>query len=549
MNKKELEKKILAYALDNAVSHNGEAVASSVVNHLFREGLKKEELKDVMLVVQRIVGEVNNMELDEQKKRFNELNIELKKFEQKEKELTELPNVSGNMVFRLAPYPSGDLHIGNAKTYILNALYAEKYKGRIILVIDDTIGSKEKQIAPDAYKLIPASLKWLNIKFDKKIVYKSDRLDLYYQYAEKIIELGHAYVCTCPADIMRKNKMGGKECEHRNLPIKEQKQRWKEMFHMKEGSATLRIKTDMKHENPAFRDRVLFRISERAHPMAKKKYRVWPLLEFSWAIDDVLLGITHVIRGKDLMIETEMEKYIWKIFGWKGPVIVHSGLVNIEGIKLSKSKAQHEVETGKYFGWDDPRTWGIHSLKRRGFKPEALKQFVFGIGLNQNDITVPVDVFYSINRKLIDKETDRYSFVESPQRLDISGIPKEASIPVHPEKKEKRKIKLGKHVYIAKKDYEMFKGKEIRLMHLCNIILDDKPRITSIERKELPVVNWVSNGVKTKVLMDDSTRKTGIAESDIKKLKLGSVIQFERNFFCRFDRRNKDAYEFWFTHW
>lgn len=546
--KKGIEKTILAYALDNAVSHNGEAVAGSVINHLFREGLKKEELKEIMPIVQRVINEVNNMELDEQKKKLEENDIELKKFEQKEKELMELPNVSKKMVFRLAPYPSGDLHIGNAKTYILNALYAEKYNAKTLLIIDDTIGSEEKSIVPEAYDLIPESFNWLKIKYEKPIIYKSDRLNIYYKHAENIIDSGQAYVCTCSSEIMRKNRADGKECACRNLNKEEQKQRWKSMFKMKEEQATLRIKTDMKHPNPAFRDRVLFRISERSHPRVKNKYRVWPMLEFSWAIDDHLLGITHIIRGNDLVIETDMERFIWKIFKWEDKTILHGGFLEIEGVKLSKSKAQLEVKSKKYFGWDDPRTWSIHSLKKRGFKPESLRQFIFDIGLNKHDITVPVDAFYSINRKMIDHESNRYSFVEEPVKLNIDNLPKEISVPIHPEKKQKRNIKIGKSIYIAKKDFDMLKGKEIRLMHLCNIILDNKPKITSTEKKELPVINLVSEGVKTNVLMEDGMWKKGIAEKSIEKLRRDEVIQFERNFFCKFDRKNNDVYEFWFTH-
>ena len=152
----------------------------------------------------------------------------------------------------------------------------------------------------------------------------------------------------------------------------------------------MRVKTSMQHENPAFRDRVLFRISERAHPRVARKYRVWPLLEFSWAIDDHLLGITHIIRGKDLMMESEMEKYIWNIFGWPSCELLHSGMVRLEGMqaKISKSKAQKEVLSGKFSSWSDPRTWSVQSLMLRGIQPEALRKFVEDIGLNQNDTTV-----------------------------------------------------------------------------------------------------------------------------------------------------------------
>jgi hypothetical protein len=191
-----------------------------------------------------------------------------------------------------------------------------------------------------------------------------------------------------------------------------------------EGEAVLRIKTDMHHPNPAFRDRVLFRIADREHPRVGKKYRVWPTLEMTWAIDDHLLGITHVMRGNDLMIESDMEKYIWDLFKWKHPILIHTGLVRLEGVgaKLSKSKAQKEVTSGQFSGWDDPRTWSVQSLARRGIRQEAIREFVKRIGLNKQDIIVPVESLYAINRQIIDSETPRYSFVENPVKLNIPEL-------------------------------------------------------------------------------------------------------------------------------
>ena len=172
----------------------------------------------------------------------------------------------------------------------------------------------------------------------------------------------------------------------------------------------------MKHPNPAFRDRVLFKISEREHPKVKKKYTVWPTLEMSWSVDDHLLKVSHIIRGNDLMIESDMERYIWDIFGWKHIEIMHTGFVKIEETegKISKSRAREEVKSGKFIGWDDPRTWSIQSLARRGIRAEAIRKFVEEIGLNKQDITVPIDSLYAINRKLIDLEADRYYFVDEP---------------------------------------------------------------------------------------------------------------------------------------
>jgi len=357
---------------------------------------------------------VNKLKIEEQEKEFEKLEKETSERPEREG-LQELPNVSEKMVLRLAPYPSGALHIGNAKTYLLNALYAEKYNAKLLFIIDDTIGSEEKQIIKEAYDLIPQAFDWLKVKYEKPIIYKSDRLEIYYGYAEKLIKLGKAYVCSCNSEKLRENRAKGIECEHRKQTNKQALEEWKKMFKMKEGEAVLRIKTNMQDKNPAFRDRVLFRISEREHPRIGKKHKVWPLLEFSWAIDDHLLGITHVIRGKDLMMESEMEKYIWDIFKWKAPELIHAGLVRIEGMgaKISKSKAQKEVKSGEFSGWDDPRTWSIQSLRKRGFQPEAIRKFVEDIGLNQNDISIPVDVFYAINRKILHEIAKQADFKEN----------------------------------------------------------------------------------------------------------------------------------------
>jgi glutamyl-tRNA synthetase len=321
---------------------------------------------------------------------------------------------------------------------------------------------------------------------------------------------------------------------------------------LKEGEAVLRIKTSMQNPNPAFRDRVLFKISDRKHPRVGNKYRVWPTLEMSWAIDDHLLGITHILRGNDLAIETDMEKYVWDIFGWKHPVTIHTGLIKIEGMgaKISKSKAQKEVKSGEFIGWEDPRTWSMQSLERRGIKPEAVRQFVKEIGLNRQDITVPIEALYSINRKMIDGSSARYSFVSEPVEIKIEKAPKidEVEVPIHPDKDEKRKIKVGDKVFISGKDFNELNGKEIRLLHLYNIKLGKKVEFSGTDLKNIQKINWVSNPVDVEVLMEDGKWVKGVGEDGIKKLKIGDIVQFERNFFCRFDKKEKNSFEFWFSH-
>ena len=454
--------------------------------------------------------------------------------------LPELEN-NKNVVMRLAPFPSGPLHIGNARPYIINDEYVKRYKGKLFLVMDDTIGSKEKPVVKEAYGLIEKGLKWLKIKYDK-VFYKSDRLEIYYKYAEEIIKKGYAYVCFCSSDVLRKNREEGISCGCRMRDISENLKEWKNMFNYKEGKAALRIKTDMKHPNPAFRDRVIFRISDREHPRVKRKYRVWPLLDFSWAIDDHLLGITHVIRGKELMMESDMENYIWDIFGWKKAIILHTGLLQLEGVKISKSKSREEVESGKYKGWDDPRTWSLQSLRRRGFNPDAIREFILEFGINENEVTVPVDVLYSKDKKYAEKGK-RFFFVDNPKKIIIKGAPRlDVRIKMHPNLDlGMRKIKTGKEFYIQD---ELIKGQVYRLMHLLNF--KDKKFISKEYDKNLNAkpIHWVNakDCVKVEVLMDDGSIKKGVAEKTINVLKKDEICQFERNYFIKKEGEGRFIY-------
>lgn len=551
---KDFSKEVLAYSLQNAIEF-GKADASKILPKLFQHGLDKKNIDKVRPVIAKAVKKVNSMKAEERVKAFGKLKDFVKERVYEEKGLEELPGsaTKKKMVFRVAPFPSGALHIGNAKTFILNVLYAEKYFGDLILVMDDTIGSAKKPLAKEGYKLIEDAFKWLKVRYKKPIVYKSDRLKIYYKYAKELIDKGKAYVCYCSPEELRANRANSAECGCRQFPKGMQLLRWKEMFDVDEGHATLRIKTSMTHPNPAFRDRVLFKVSDREHPKVGRKYRVWPSLEMSWAIDDHLLGITHIIRGNDLTMETEMEKYIWDIFRWKHPITIHTGLIKIEGVSISKSKAQKEVLSGEFIGWDDPRTWSIQSLARRGITPEAVIEFIREIGLNKQDIVVPIESLYAANRRILDEEALRYSFVANPKKVEIKNVLslKEVDIPIHPNSPKKtRKVKVSNNIFISGRDFKAYENKEVRLVHLFNIDLKEKTKVGSIENKKIPKLNWVADGgdVEVRVLMPNGGWVSGVAEESIKKLKVGSIIQFERFGFCRFDGTNKGLYEFWFGH-
>ena len=199
---------------------------------------------------------------------------------------------------RMAPFPSGAIHIGNSRPLILNDEYAKIYNGKFLLIIDDTIGSEAKPITPDSYKLIEEDARWLECNFDE-LLYKSDRFLEHHKYAYDLIERGFIYICSCSAEKFREYKKEKKECPCRDNDIEKNIRLWRDMFDKsksKEGDLVARLKTDMRHPDPAFRDRVMFKISDREHPRTGTSVRVFPTMEFSWVIDNHYFGITHIIR-------------------------------------------------------------------------------------------------------------------------------------------------------------------------------------------------------------------------------------------------------------
>ncbi|MFH0978310.1 MAG: glutamate--tRNA ligase [Candidatus Woesearchaeota archaeon] len=561
----DIQSLIRKHALHNASKYHGKANIGAVIGKVVQEDpALKARIDEIKKLAVKVVADVGMLSVERQLLELQEIAPELlEKKEEKKRELPELTNaVPGKVVMRIAPYPSGPLHIGNAKPLILNDEYVKRYKGRLILAIDDTIGSDEKNVEPDAYNLIPEGCDWLNVVFSETI-FKSDRLELYYKHASDLITKDAAYVCSCDSDTLRANREKSVECSHRKASVSTNEKFWNDMLSgkLKEGSAVLRLKTDMQHKNPAFRDRVLLRISDKSHPRVGTKFHVWPLLEFSWAIDDHLLGMTHILRGKDLMMESEMERFIWDIFHWPHPEIIHAGLVTIAGVKISKSKSAKEVKSGAYSGWDDPRTWSLQSLKRRGIFPEALRSFLLETGIGEGETTVPIDNLYSENRKILDKLADRYFMVEDPVKIVIENAPSvEIHLKKHPEFAERglRVYRTDKEFYIRKKDFdELEDGSLYRLMDCLNFKkVKSKFVFDSLEHSKYKdsgkkIMHYVPANldvVKVEVLMPDASVVKGIAEPEVKNLKVGSQVQFERFGFVRLDSIKDGVYHFWYTH-
>ncbi len=548
------------YALHNAVLHGGKAESKAVLGKLLAEDpALRSRAREASGEVERVVAEVNRLDVESQKAELASLAPELlekPKGEAGPKELPPLPAaVEGQVVCRLAPYPSGPLHIGNARAFVLNDAYVKRYHGRLLLVFDDTIGSEEKPLLPEAFDQVRQGLDWAGVDYHD-VLYKSDRIPLHYEWAQKLLETGAAYACTCDAETLRKNREAGKPCVHRSQDADETIAVWEAMLagEYEEGGAVLRLKTDMQDPNPAFRDRVLFRVANREHPRVGSKYHVWPMLEFSWAIDDHLLGVTHVIRGKDLVIEDHMETRLWDILGIaRRPHFVHFGILRFKDLELSKSRYRREIAAGNMTGIDDPRTWSLQSLRRRGIRPAALRDFVLSFGLSQADIEVAAETLYAENRKLIDKDANRYFFVPEPVTIEVEGLPhvETVKVPLHPDFPGRgvRVVPVGPKLHVAREDFEKFRGQEVRLKDFCNVVLDHRARFVSLENKDIPKIQWVGHGgLQTKVVMPTGIESHGLSEPTVASLHVDDVIQFERIGFARIDHVSKAEVRAYFGH-
>jgi glutamyl-tRNA synthetase len=547
------------FALQNAVLHGGKAEAKAVLGRLLAEDASlRPRAREAAAAVERVVADVNRLSLDAQRGELAAIAPELLERAPAEtgpKELPALPGaVEGQAVLRLAPYPSGPLHIGNARAFLLNDAYAKRYRGRLLLVFDDTIGSEEKPLLPEAYDQVKEGLDWAGVEYHE-VLYKSDRIPLHYEWAERLLATGQAYVDECDAETLRKNREAMKACAHRTQSVDETIAMWKAMLSGEygEGEAVVRLKTDMAHPNPAFRDRVLFRIAERDHPRVGTRYRVWPMLEFSWAVDDALLGVTHVLRGKDLVMEDEMEARIWDDLAIdRRPAFVHFGILRFKDLELSKSRYRREIAEGRLTGIDDPRTWTLQSLRRRGIRPAALRDFVLSFGLSLTDIEVPAETLYAENRKRIDKEANRYFFVPDPVSIEIPGLPpvRVVRAPLHPDfpGRGEREIPVDGKVQVAREDFDRFRGKEVRLKDFCNVVLDRRARFVSMENKDIPKIQWVDHGVPVDLVMPDGSTSKGPAEPAVGRLKVDDLVQFERVGFARIDRVSRAEVHAYFAH-
>ena len=378
-----IDKKIRGYALKNALAHEGEAKQGSVISAMFNEGMKKDDVKTYKIIAD-IVKDVNSMPIEDQQREFEELQTLLSERTEREG-LPELPDVpKTGVIMRFAPAASGPMHLGHAITGMPNSLYVKKYGGKFYLRIEDT--NPEKAFK-DCYKTFKEDCDWLFGNVAEYII-QSNRMDFYYKYSEKLITQGDAYICTCSQEEFKNHADKKENCPCREKTIKDNEEDWKKMLDkhgFKEGEAVLRFKSNMNDPNPAMRDFPLARINLQEHPLQKKKYRVWPLMNLSVTVDDIEYGMTHIIRAKEHMDNSKRQELIYKALGKKFPWTFFMGRIKFTDLPLSKRKIVAAIESGEFEGWNDIRLPTLSALRKRGYKPEAFAKLAEKRGLSDVD--------------------------------------------------------------------------------------------------------------------------------------------------------------------
>ncbi|MGV8150257.1 MAG: glutamate--tRNA ligase [Candidatus Woesearchaeota archaeon] len=570
MDVEQLKSIIRKHALANALKFNGKASSGAVISKIIAEAPEtKQFMKTVSFEVSEVLQDINSMKVEDIQKELEANHPEMleKKDKEKREDLRELDGVdaSNGVIMRFAPSPSGPMHLGHAITGGLTALYVKKYGGKFILRIEDT---NSDNIDLESYELLPKDAEWIfgNVS---EVWIQSDRMEIYYNYAKKFIELGACYVCTCSQEKFKEFSDNMTDCPCRNLNEKENMFRWNRMLkNYKEGEAVLRFKTNMQHNNPAMRDFPLARINDSEHPRQKKKYRVWPLMNLSVCVDDIEAKMTHIIRAKDHADNAKRQEMMYDALGIKDqfPKTYFLGRYNFEGLELSASKTRAKIEKGEYWGWDDIRLPFLQALKRRGYQPEALLRYTMLTGISPVDKTVSAEEFFktinSFNKEIIDPKAKRFFMMHDYETIIIHNAPhQELKLKMHPNNDSYgyRELEVEKEFLILKSDLKELKNDELyRFMDCLNFKkIDDRFEFDSLDYE-----NFKNNGKKImhflpaygnidiEILMDDATVVKGVAEHTIKNLKIGEIIQFERFGFCRLDEINKEKklYKFWFTH-
>jgi len=549
-------------ALQNAVKHGGVPQAGAVVGMVLGAHPEfRPRAKEVAALAKEAIADVAALSSDDRVRKLQALAPDMYEAlfvkHEHRKVLPDLEGAEHGVVMRFAPNPSGPLHIGHARAAVLNDAYVKQYGGRYILRIEDT---DPKRVDPAAYEMVKEDIAWLGLGITETVT-QSERLPLYYDLCKQLIGRGGAYVCTCNNEHFRELKLAKTACPCRDQPVEKNLELWEKMLDhtFKEGEVTVRIKTDLNNPDPAMRDFPAFRILD-SPPHPKVTAHVYPLMNFSVVADDHLLGVTHVIRGKDHIANTRRQRYIYDHFGWNVPVYRHYGRMGIEGVVLSTSQMRLGINEGTFTGWDDIRLGTLRALARRGISPDAVKNAVLAIGIGDTDISFSWDNLYAENKKIVDPVANRYFFVPDPITVTVEGAPNHtAHAMLHPGDAARGTRTLAFEGTVALPRGEITHDTAmVRLKDLFNVTISWEGSIPSFlfagdslaeaRAAKAHIIQWLpAQELVPCTLLTQEGEIAGACEPLVKK-ELGNVVQFERIGFVKIDAVGNAGVRAYFTH-
>ena len=431
---------------------------------------------------------------------------------------------------RFPPEPNGYLHIGHAKSICLNFGIAKEFNGLCNLRMDDTNPTKEEA---EYVESIKEDVRWLGFDWQDRMYYASDYFGRFFECAVELIKKGRAYVCDLSPDEMRQYRgtltEPGKESPYRNRLVEENLDLFERMRagEFPDGSRTLRAKIDMSSGNINMRDPVIYRILHAEHHRTGNKWCIYPMYDFAHCISDSIEGITHSICT--LEFEDHRPLYDWFLneLGLYHPQQIEFARLNLSYTIMSKRKFVQLVESGFVSGWDDPRMPTISGLRRRGYTPEAIRNFAERIGVAKRESTVDIALLEHCIREDLNKRAARVMAVLHPLKVTIENYPEDKTEELdavnNPEDTGMgtRKVPFSQVLYIEEDDFQeepqkgffrLAPGREVRLRYAyfikcVEIVKDDSGKIIEVRctydpatrggdspdgRKVKATLHWVS---------------------------------------------------------
>lgn len=384
---------------------------------------------------------------------------------------------------RFPPEPNGYLHIGHAKSIILNNDIAKEYNGKFNLRFDDTNPTKEKE---EFVNSIIEDVKWLGGEFEDRLFFASNYFEEMYEKAVMLIKKGKAFVCDLSADEIREYrgdfKTPGKESPYRNRSVEENLKLFEDMKNglFEDGSHVLRAKIDMASPNINMRDPVIYRVARMTHHNTGDKWCIYPMYDFAHPIEDAIEGITHSLCTLEFEDHRPLYDWVVRECEYKNPPRqIEFAKLYLTNVVTGKRYIKKLVEDGIVDGWDDPRLVSIAALRRRGYTPESIRNFVKLAGVSKADSSIESAMLEYCIREDLKLKKSRIMAVLDPIKLIIDNYPEGQSelctMPNNLENPElgEREIEFGRELYIEREDFmevppkkyfRLFPGNEVRLM-------------------------------------------------------------------------------------